>query len=561
MIRPNDDCEHISSINSSIAAIEQIMKYKKVLIEKECNQIKEELIKMKASIDPLKKKMTGLQQAARDLEDKDLNDNREIDDLMLANEGIQKQNEALRKQHREAQRRNEELEKRLKSETVSQQVPSLSIQMDSLLDLNSQDGWKITAGNPDKLREMMAKDMISVAVIGMYDVGKSWFCNEFTGKNVASSGFTQRTDGLNFYFPEEAGKRIGIIDTPGSHEAIRVTQDELIMKVEAAYENDSAYETESNNEESKDVSLEERYMLQYKLLKNDARILQDLKQRFIGEVADVLIFICNKLSEKEQENIYKVIKHHKKIQKDRKANENSKASNRETYLYIVHNYKMLTEIDEVKAQIQRDIFESFKDVKETPLTNESIFPGCNQFMYQDQFGIPHLILAAKGSPAGKYYNYSTINFLKNKVLYIENRTSANVKELFLKFCDKNLPVILKQEDIRLKLNPDETAIVKEDGPKIRLENLRYDEFGNVYCITSAFEPRYSMIQRNLEGDKKEVTVDMELLDTKFEADYDLDAEGYWYLNVKEKKHFLLKQLKKVRCMQIRTERKANLTSR
>ena len=555
MITSRENCEHISSVNSSIAAIEQMLRYRKCFMEKDCNQIKEEINKIKSSVEPLKKKIAKLENDINHYESINLDREKENADLDFARESLQKSNRTLQTQTQAIQQQNKALKEMINSNVLSDEVPSLSIQMDSLLDLNSREGWKITAGNPDKLREMMTKDIILLAVIGMYDVGKSWFCNEFTGKKIATAGVTQRTDGINFYFPEEEGKRVGIIDTPGSNEAIRVNQEDLIRKVEAAYE------TEDNVEESKDARSEERYLLQYKLLKNDARILQDLKQRFIGEVADVLIFICNKLSEKEQENIYKVIKHHKKIQKDRKANENSKASNRETYLYIVHNYKMLTEIDEVKAQIQRDIFESFKDVKETPLTNESIFPGCNQFMYQDQFGIPHLILAAKGSPAGKYYNYSTINFLKNKVLYIENRTSANVKELFLKFCDKNLPVILKQEDIRLKLNPDETAIVKEDGPKIRLENLRYDEFGNVYCITSAFEPRYSMIQRNLEGDKKEVTVDMELLDTKFEADYDLDAEGYWYLNVKEKKHFLLKQLKKVRCMQIRTERKANLTSR
>ena len=410
--------------------------------------------------------------------------------------------------------------------TKSDITPSLSIQMDTLLDLN-HDGWLIKSDNMDCIRH---KKMITVAILGMYDVGKSWFCNEFTGKKLFNAGVTQRTDSLNCHFPTEDGNLIGLIDTPGSNEAIRCSQKDLIEKVEKAHFNEKHVEILNVTSDN-----HARSMLHYKILKNDARILQDLKEKFIREVADVLILICNKLSEKEQESIFKVIKYHNKIKKERtrKQELSGGANRRETLLYIVHNYKMLSEIEDVKVQIQRDLKDSFI-VEEVPLFNitDEKSKGCNQMMYQDQFGISHLILAGKGTNAGKYYNTSTFRFLKEKINLIENRTSADVKRLFLDFCNKNIHSILKQENIQLKLNKDETAIVKVDScPNVVLENLRYDEFGD-FWVSTGYEPRYSVIQRKKENNKTEMVVEMDLINSSFQAILKRDPEdGFYYLNV------------------------------
>ena len=425
----------------------------------------------------------------------------------------------------------EELEEQKSSvETISEILPSLSIQMDSVLDLNYPHGWKITTENFENVK---TKKIVTVAVIGMYDVGKSWFCNEFTGKKLFNAGVTQRTDSLNCHFPTEDGNLIGLIDTPGSNEAIRCSQKDLIEKVEKAHFNEKHVEILNVTSDN-----HARSMLHYKILKNDARILQDLKEKFIREVADVLILICNKLSEKEQESIFKVIKYHNKIKKERtrKQELSGGANRRETLLYIVHNYKMLSEIEDVKVQIQRDLKDSFI-VEEVPLFNitDEKSKGCNQMMYQDQFGISHLILAGKGTNAGKYYNTSTFRFLKEKINLIENRTSADVKRLFLDFCNKNIHSILKQENIQLKLNKDETAIVKVDScPNVVLENLRYDEFGD-FWVSTGYEPRYSVIQRKKENNKTEMVVEMDLINSSFQAILKRDIDGFYYLNIKGEK--------------------------
>ena len=146
--------------------------------------------------------------------------------------------------------------------------------------------------------------MVTPAVVGMYDVGKSWFCNGFTGTRDFTCGYSQRTDSLNFSFPEEDGTLVVIFDTPGSNEAIRVTDPTLKQKITNANKDKKEEEVEINQ-------LDDEYMTRYKILKNDAKMLQSLKEKFIGEIVDIVVIVCNKLSEKEQEIVYKLIKHHK----------------------------------------------------------------------------------------------------------------------------------------------------------------------------------------------------------------------------------------------------------
>jgi len=417
-------------------------------------------------------------------------------------------------------------EQKINKELISNVPPSLSIKMDTLLDLNLPCGWPITSSN---LESIKSKEMVTVAILGMYDVGKSWFCNEFMRVNLATTGFNQRTDSLDFHFPTDGDNLIGIIDTPGSNEAIRCTQPDLVKKME-----------EANIDFPKDLNTDKE-MQNYKILKNDAKILQDLKEKFIGELADVLFFICNKLSEKEQESIFKVIKHHQsrtegRENDDEKISKPNSGIRKNALLYIIHNYKMLTEVEQVENQIQRDLKDSFI-VKEVQLFANAKDKDCNNFMYQDQFGVCHLILAAKGSNAGKYYNSSTFAFLRGKVNHIENRHSTDVKQQFLEFCNRNIPDILKQEKIKLQLNTEGTALVKvSDCPNIILENLQYDEFGD-FSVTTAFKPRCSVIHwikespdKDEQKRKEEVQVHMELLNSEFKAK--IIKEGkYRYLHV------------------------------
>ena len=155
-------------------------------------------------------------------------------------------------------------------------------------------------------------------------------------------------------------------------------------------------------------------------------------------------------------------------------------------------------------------------------------------MFKDQFGVGHLILAAHGSEAGKHYNPSTFRFFKSKLEVMDDRTSANVKELFLDFCNKNISKMLKQEEFKVKFDTDKDAIIMDGDSKTVLSNLRFDELGN-FEVSSAFEPMYSMIEKTLDNGTKEVKVEVELLDTEYQSKVLKDGEGQWCLVIKGEK--------------------------
>jgi len=104
------------------------------------------------------------------------------------------------------------------------------------------------------------------------------------------------------------------------------------------------------------------------------------------------------------------------------------------------------------------------------------------------------------------------------------------------FCDKNMSKILKQNNIQLKLKADESAIVKVDDCRpVALEDLRYDEFGN-FSISTAFEPKYSVVQRDKDANTIEIVVEMDLINSIYTSKVKRDAEGYWFLTVKGEKN-------------------------
>jgi HSP20 family molecular chaperone IbpA len=174
-------------------------------------------------------------------------------------------------------------------------------------------------------------------------------------------------------------------------------------------------------------------------------------------------------------------------------------------------------------------------------------------MFKDQFGVGHLILAAQGSNAGKYYNPSTFGFFRDKIRVMENRTSANVKDLFLKFCNKNLPKMLKQEELKVKFDACGEAIIKEGESKIVLENLRYDKFGD-FVVFGSFEPRYSITEKILDSEIKEITVDVELLDAQYKSTFLKDSEGQWCLVIKGTKMTSIKKDAKTKEIVIESNR-------
>ena len=249
-------------------------------ITQEGQKFQEQVENLKQQLKESKEDSKKITQEGQKLQEQVENLNQQLKESKEYSEKITQEEQKLQAQV-------ENLNQQINTEmgTPSKDVPTLSIKMDSFLDLNEPSiGWRFASPEASVLQKIVDKKMITLAVVGMYDVGKSWFCNEITGTKNFKSGYTQRTDGLNFFFPEEDGTLIAVIDTQGSNEAIRVTDPDLMQKITNANKDKKEEEAEINK-------VDDAYMTRYKILKNDAKMLQSVKEKFIGEIADVVV-IC-----------------------------------------------------------------------------------------------------------------------------------------------------------------------------------------------------------------------------------------------------------------------------
>ena len=379
------------------------------------------------------------------------------------------------------------------------QDPHISIAFNTIFDLSTKgEGWKVTRGNPEKLEESMKKKMVTVGVLGAYDAGKTHLCNLLGNKNLRS-GHQHRTEGIEVVYPEEKDVHYGLIDVPGSQEAHPINDQNLIAKLPTR-------SNQTSGEEVKDKEVEKannNYLERYTLLHSDAKLIHSLKEKFIIENADVVVLVTNKLSESDQEMIYKNVNYYRQwIENSKKGAASQK------YLYIVHNFKMHSKREAVEKQIEKDIQMCF-EVEETPIFAADKEEGCNNFMYRDQFGVCHLVLAAQGSEAGEYYNTTTIKYLKSRINNTDIKATLNLVESFKTFCNANLPKMIGQE-IELGFNEKETALVNKKGNDIKIDGIAWTSLGEV--VTSDFKPKFSILNKKLSNGDQQLEVEVESID-------------------------------------------------
>jgi len=393
----------------------------------------------------------------------------------------------------------------------------VSIEFSTIFDLGTKgEGWKVNVGNPEKIANLMKKKIMSVGVLGAYDAGKTHLCNSLGNKKLRS-GHQHRTNGIEIIYPEEDDVYYGLIDVPGSQEAHPISDQKLIAKLPLS-ENKSMNSSQLNvgstpgkvEESKQNESSDNTYLERYNLLHSDSKLTHNLKERFIVENVDMVVIVTNKLSESDQEMIYKNLNYYKQWHETKK-----KGLTTHKYLYIVHNFKMLGNVDDVKRQIEKDIKLCF-EVDETPIFATGRTEGCNNIMYRDQFGVCHLILATENSAAGKYYNTTTIEFLKSRIRNTDSKNTLNLVESFEKFCNNNLHRMLGQQ-IELILNKEKNAFVnKNKETDIKIDGIAWTSLGEV--VTSDFEPKYSILTNSLENGDLELIVDVESIDCERQKD-------------------------------------------
>ena len=465
----------------------------------------------------------------------------EIESLKLTMAELQQKLDKLTNAHEETAKKNailEEKQKAIASNDVKGKPVHLAIETPSLYDLNG-DGWKIICEDMEKLKYHIEKGIVSASVLGDFDAGKSFLLNELGAR--FDSGYSKRTNAILISLPEEEGNYYGLVDTPGSKEAIQLYNEDLLNKLKKnlkgeLFEEETPGTTDKITMKSEGQIAEEESKLHqniYRYLHNDRKIIDNLKEKFIIENIDIIFIVVGKLSESESELIQRNVAYYEKVMNSNNTRLNKK--NRNKRLYVIHNYKMLHTIDAVKAQMEVDIFKCFK-VKKEPMFNHNPFPKdgpkYHDEYYKDSQGINHIVLAAKGSEAGNYFNIPALEFLKSRMLITDHKSHIDFPKEFLEFCQRNVPSMIQQQDLKLVYDETKKAIVNQDEVPIKIGRLYVTDIGDLHAADT-YVPGYS--KRLIETKESlEVILDVELLDCVCEAKWNKQG-GRDYITIRGEK--------------------------
>ena len=70
--------------------------------------------------------------------------------------------------------------------------------------------WK-----PEIIKKLQEKKIVTLAMLGPYDAGKTYVCNKLTNGKL-HSGYDCWTNSIEIFFLEDKKTFFGIIDVPGS---------------------------------------------------------------------------------------------------------------------------------------------------------------------------------------------------------------------------------------------------------------------------------------------------------------------------------------------------------
>ena len=274
------------------------------------------------------------------------------------------------------------------------------IDFDSLKISCEEKGFKILfSENGNKNYEKRKKQNSTiVGVIGHANKGKSYILSKISNEELPR-GYSVSTKGISVKYSKIEIRPLIILDSAGS-------ETPLIKN------SDNEYIKESNN-------------VNFELINELARdkiATQNFIQDFIYFYSNILIIIVGQLTNDEQKLINRI-----------KSNNRNKKT-----IFIIHNLMFIETIKNVETIIENIIKKSitFNKLSKRNIISENDDRKNNYYYLEaidDKSTIVHLIMAREGTEAGKYYNQSTIDFLKKQIIIETFTKNFDIIESFKKF--------------------------------------------------------------------------------------------------------------------------------
>ena len=326
---------------------------------------------------------------------------------------------------------------------------NMVIKIDSMEQL-TKEGWKIIKNKNTEKNDYINRRVSIVSVLGNKNTGKSFILHLLTGKNIPN-GYTVTTEGLSFIIPDNEENRDDnyiLIDTAG-------TESPLLI---------------DNPENYANIDLDK--------MAKDRQITDFFLQKFILEKSDIFLCVVGSLTLTDQKFINRIIKNY--------TNKN---------IFIIHNLKTFIEKNQVENYIKTTLMESLtfhlqKDEYFDLDSEENLEE--NQIFYKQILKnriIVHLIIANEDSPAGNYYNRSTIKYLKKQLSQVKEKRSfdiiQNLKDFLVSFYGE---IFDKIEESSIKEENECIKLVNKEN--LELKDCLIDVLGNNIIKDTNFKPKY-----------------------------------------------------------------------
>ena len=390
-------------------------------------------------------------------------------------------------------------------------------------------GWelKVSEKGKNKYEEKKKKDNTVVSVIGNKNKGKSFILSKISNIPIPD-GHNITTKGLSIIYPDYEEKNIICLDTAGFEVPLCEDDKNFEFKIEEE-EREKEYEEEKKNDTDitvKDYLSEDEYITQIQKFIRDRQNTDYFLQKFIIDSADILLCIVNKLNLSDQKFL-------NRIQEEIK---NKK-------IFVIHNLKTFTKIQQVKDYIENTLLRSLTFKLEKNYYNEmkeedkKFLADKNKEFYiqvfdedededkddinnekkKDEKKIIHLFLAKVGRPdeneASNYYNESTLRYIKETITsYIKPKKFPildNVKNFLLKNSENFFNEALG-ENCELEIKDEFLKFKDNAKPNYTLKECTLNELGIPLFIQSNYLPKYRIYLGKYKDEGNKLFIDIEV---------------------------------------------------
>ena len=468
----NENLKAIEEYNRKIDDLEKLLNKKKIEYDSLKKELDETHSKFDGSISHYEKMDNQMKEQEKKLE--------ELSVVKEENEKLKEKNLNYEQVIKKGETKDDYLMKQ------AEEYYDVVIDIKSINSLKNE-GWSIKYNQQRKeiYDKIVGEQTIKIGVLGLNNVGKSFLLSKIVRAEIPT-GYSIETKGISIKYAKgddnKEEKGVCILDSAGFETPL--------LKEEKNPNEKKQIQNDKNNELENAIKYDE---VEDELSRDKAQTERFIEQLIIS-LSDMIILVIGKLTRTEQRLITR-------IKNMSKKNEKNKIKS----IIIVHNLAQYHKIKEVEKHIKYYLTKSATfDLSERDVIGIDKYRGRKYFFENsddsEEIQVFHYVMAKEGTEAGDYYNYLTMELIRQQYNNFNKRRAINIPdEIINLFSELSTDIIGEKMECQ-KSGSDKNVIKLAENQinkfqkkkKIRVQNAYIDQDGNYLKNKGKFEPKYSL---------------------------------------------------------------------